>query len=127
MVFGVFDGLHLGHLHFLQQAAALGRELTVVVAQDALVRKMKGKAPKWMLRRRTSAVRKVGCVTKVIAGDKKLNSWIAVKKIKPNIVALGYDQKRLGRALRACQDRFGFRLVTLKPFKPRLYHSSRMS
>ena len=38
---GVFDLLHAGHLHYLEQAKSLGDHLTVVVAHDDTVRKRK--------------------------------------------------------------------------------------
>ena len=41
MAVGVFDLLHAGHLHYLEQAKALGDHLTVVVAHDDTVRARK--------------------------------------------------------------------------------------
>ena len=41
MAVGVFDLLHAGHLHYVEQAKSLGDELVVVVAHDDTVRKQK--------------------------------------------------------------------------------------
>ncbi|MCJ2563189.1 MAG: adenylyltransferase/cytidyltransferase family protein, partial [Candidatus Thermoplasmatota archaeon] len=41
MASGVFDLLHTGHLHYLEEAKKLGDELIVVVARDSTVRKEK--------------------------------------------------------------------------------------
>ena len=41
MAVGVFDLLHAGHLHYMEQAKSLGDHLTVVVAHDDTVRKRK--------------------------------------------------------------------------------------
>ena len=41
MAVGVFDLLHAGHLHYLEQAKSLGDKLVVVVAHDETVRKRK--------------------------------------------------------------------------------------
>ena len=41
MAVGVFDLLHAGHLHYVEQAKSLGEELIVVVAHDDTVRKQK--------------------------------------------------------------------------------------
>ncbi|MCQ5376385.1 MAG: adenylyltransferase/cytidyltransferase family protein, partial [Methanomassiliicoccales archaeon] len=41
MATGVFDLLHVGHLHYLNEAKRLGDELIVVVATDSTVRKRK--------------------------------------------------------------------------------------
>ena len=41
MAVGVFDLLHAGHLHYLEQAKALGDHLTVIIAHDDTVRMRK--------------------------------------------------------------------------------------
>ena len=41
MAVGVFDLLHAGHLHYMEQAKSLGDYLIVVVAHDDTVRKRK--------------------------------------------------------------------------------------
>ncbi len=41
MATGVFDILHLGHLHYLEESKKLGDELVVVVATDKTVRRRK--------------------------------------------------------------------------------------
>ena len=38
MALGVFDLLHAGHLHYMEQAKSLGDHLVVVVAHDDTVR-----------------------------------------------------------------------------------------
>ena len=38
MASGVFDLLHSGHLHFLEEAKKLGDELVVVVATSCMIR-----------------------------------------------------------------------------------------
>ena len=45
MCCGTFDYLHPGHLSFIEQAAALGDELYVVVARDENVQRIKGHYP----------------------------------------------------------------------------------
>ena len=42
---GTFDYLHAGHVSFIEQAAALGDELFVVVARDENVKRIKGHYP----------------------------------------------------------------------------------
>ena len=41
MATGTFDLLHLGHIYYLKEAKKLGDTLTVVVATDSTVRKLK--------------------------------------------------------------------------------------
>jgi FAD synthetase len=45
IAFGVFDGLHEGHRHFLREARKLGGRLTVAVAHDEAVVMLKGRRP----------------------------------------------------------------------------------
>ena len=41
MAVGIFDLLHAGHLHYVEQAKSLGDELVVVIAHDETVRMQK--------------------------------------------------------------------------------------
>ena len=41
MATGTFDILHLGHIYYLKESKRLGDTLTVVVATDATVRRLK--------------------------------------------------------------------------------------
>ena len=45
MVFGTFDGIHRGHLHFFKQARGLVKNpyLIVSVARDVNVKRIKGR------------------------------------------------------------------------------------
>ena len=41
MATGTFDILHMGHIYFLKEAKKLGDKLSVIVACDSTVRKLK--------------------------------------------------------------------------------------
>jgi len=127
MVFGVFDYLHPGHRAFLEQAKKYGKKLTVVVARDSSVRKLKKKMPHQTERQRCAALHKIRGVTRVVLGDKELSSYGVVKKYKPEIICLGYDQKWLARDLRT-QMRLGkiprIRIVRLRAYRSKKYHTS---
>lgn len=92
LVGGVFDILHLGHLWFLEQAKKHGDELVVVVARDSTSRKSKGRAPIIPEDQRVKMVAALRIVDKVVLGDNR-NFLNTVKKIKPDVVVLGHDQK----------------------------------
>jgi cytidyltransferase-like protein len=47
VIFGVFDGLHAGHLFLIQKAKKAGTNLFVIVAKDKIVQKLKNKIPKY--------------------------------------------------------------------------------
>jgi FAD synthetase len=92
MAVGVFDLLHAGHLHYLEQAKALGEHLTVVVAHDETVRKRKHEPVTGMdLRRRM--VEGLKPVDVAITGLPPSESMFDIlDDVKPDIIALGYDQ-----------------------------------
>ena len=90
MATGVFDLLHIGHLHYLKEAKKFGDELVVVIATDETVRKKKHNPiiPQEMRRELVEALKPVD---KAVIGrtDDPLK---IVEEIKPDIIALGYDQ-----------------------------------
>lgn len=107
MAVGVFDLLHAGHLHYLEQAKALGEHLTVIVAHDDTVRKRKHEPVTSMeLRRRMVAGLKP--VDEAIIGKPPSDSMFdIVSIIEPDIIALGYDQDHAEKWIRAELDRRG--------------------
>lgn len=91
MATGTFDLLHIGHLYYLEEAKKLGDELIVVIANDETVRKNKHNpvTPQEMRRKLVEALKPVD---KAVIGYK--NDFLKiVEEIKPDIIALGYDQK----------------------------------
>ncbi len=95
VIFGVFDGLHAGHLFLIQKAKKAGTNLFVIVAKDKIVQKLKNKIPKYNQKERIKALNNISHVDKVFLGDSKLESYLVLKKIKPHIVYLGHDQQEL--------------------------------
>lgn len=122
MVFGVFDRLHAGHLYLLYHARLKGKELIVVIARDSVVRKMKGVAPEWNQNKRARAVQTTGLATRVVLGDAREGSYAVIKRHKPDVICLGYDQTRLKKDL---SNRFPkIPLYTLRPYKADIFHTS---
>jgi len=91
MATGVFDILHSGHLHYLEEAKGLGDELYVVVATDATVRKRKHEpiTPEKMRVELVQALKPVNMAILGTEGD----MFDTVRLIDPDIIALGYDQE----------------------------------
>ena len=89
---GVFDLLHLGHIHFLRAARELGDELVVIVANDATVRRMK-REPVVPAEVRAEMVASLKPVDQAMVGREGNMLDIVVEEIKPHIIALGYDQE----------------------------------
>jgi len=89
---GVFDIIHLGHAHFLNAAKQYGDELIVIVANDDTVRRMKGE-PILSDKTRAEVVSHLKPVDKVVIGRTGDMLDIIVEEIKPDVIALGYDQR----------------------------------
>ena len=89
---GVFDIIHIGHAHFLNAAKEHGNHLTVIVANDATVRKMKGE-PILSDKRRSEVVSQLKPVDEVVIGRTGDMLDIIVEDIKPDVIALGFDQR----------------------------------
>ena len=90
MATGVFDLLHPGHLYFLSEARKLGDELVVVVARDATARRLKREpyVPETIRREMVEALKPVD---RAVLGS-STDIYQSVVDLKPDIIALGYDQ-----------------------------------
>jgi len=90
MASGVFDLLHIGHLHYLEEAKKYGEELIVVVACDETVRRRKHE-PIMPAEERRRLVEALKPVDKAVIGYED-DFLRIVEEIKPDVIALGYDQ-----------------------------------
>ena len=90
MATGTFDILHLGHIYFLKEAKKLGDTLTVVVATDSTVRKLKHEPinPEQI---RLDLIKELKIVDQAYLGHEK-DIYEILKEINPDIITLGYDQ-----------------------------------
>lgn len=90
MATGTFDLIHMGHIYYLKEAKKLGDKLVVVVARDSTVRKLKHEpiTPEEM---RLDLIKELKIVDEAVLGHKD-DMYATVKEIKPDIIALGYDQ-----------------------------------
>jgi cytidyltransferase-like protein len=100
IIFGVFDGVHEGHLDFIHQAKKEGDQLVAIVARDEVVEKLKGKRPINDEAMRIKALLDVDDVDLVYLGDKNEGTYNIVKEVKPSIIYLGYDQTDLSEDLK---------------------------
>ncbi|RDD53196.1 MAG: FAD synthase [Candidatus Korarchaeota archaeon NZ13-K] len=93
MVAGTFDILHEGHIKMLWEAKNLAGddgELIVVVARDENVRRFKKRDPVLDESVRAYIVKNLKPVDRVVIGDK--DPLESVVKLRPDVIALGYDQ-----------------------------------
>lgn len=92
---GVFDLLHLGHVKFLEEAKNAGgkkAELVVIIARDSTVQKIKGRKPIMPENQRRMLVESLKVVDEAVLGLENLDVADVIDRIKPDLIALGYDQ-----------------------------------
>jgi len=124
MVFGTFDGLHQGHLNFFKQARKLALKpfLIVSVARDKNVKIIKKNFPIFKEKKRITLVKKSNLVDQVVLAG--LNNHLPhILKIRPDIIALGYDQKNYVRNLKKDLQNKGLivKIIRLKDYKKNIY------
>jgi FAD synthetase len=91
LVGGVFNIVHKGHELFLEKAKGFGDYLIVVVASNRTACLTK-KYPVLDQEIRKKNIEKLGIADKVVIGD-EVDFMNVVRKEKPNVIVLGYDQK----------------------------------
>jgi 5-formyltetrahydrofolate cyclo-ligase len=141
MIFGTFDGVHKGHQYLFRQARSIGERmdieertnknvavprgrvrLYVVVARDSTVLAVKKRKPKYDECVRYAFLRGESEIDLVTLGNRN-DKYAVVRKYKPDIICLGYDQQRFVEGL---QKIFSGEIVRLFAFEPEVYKSSKM-
>lgn len=92
---GKFDILHLGHVAYLEQAKKLAGEkgeLIVIIALDKTIERERGAPPVFPQEQRRKLVEALGIVDQAILGIDTEDHTEIVLQVKPDIIALGYDQ-----------------------------------
>ncbi|MBC28396.1 MAG: FAD synthase [Euryarchaeota archaeon] len=113
MAVGVFDLLHAGHLHYLEQAKALGDHLTVIIAHDDTVRMRKHEpvTSQDLRRRMVAALKPVDHA--MVGNPPTVPMYDILPIVEPDIIAIGYDQEHAESAIRAGLDERGFNDIQL--------------
>lgn len=124
LVFGTFDGLHSGHLSLFKQAKNFGDYLVVVVARDETVKKIKNHFSSRDEIERLKVVQECKLVNEVRLGYKN-NPYQIIRKIRPDIICLGYDQRAFTKNLPKELEKMGLKtkIYRMKPYQPEKYHS----
>ena len=120
MVFGTFDGLHQGHLDFFRQAKKLSKKsfLIASISRDKNVYKIKKVRPIFSEKQRAILTKKCKLVNRVVLAGIK-NHLPHILKERPDIIALGYDQRNYTKNLKKDLKNKGLvvNIVRLKPYK----------
>jgi len=126
-IFGVFDGIHSGHLYFIKNAKKQGNHLVAIVARDDVVNNLKGHLPKQNEADRVKALLEVKDVDLIVLGDPHIETYNVLKEVKPSIIYIGYDQQNLYESLNKEIKKGNLPEMDViygEPYKPEVYHSS---
>ena len=110
---GAFDLIHYGHLNFLEEAKRAGgrnAKLVVVVARDKTVEARKGKKPVVPEDQRRALIEALKPVDEVILGFEDMNYEAVIEKLKPDIIAVGYDQSDIRRSVEEIIKKKGLKI-----------------
>lgn len=119
MVFGAFDGLHVGHLDFFRQAKKHGDYLIVSVGTNKNVEKFKGKVPLFNQSERLELINELAIVDEAVAGVEE-DFYEEIKRFKPDVICLGYDQWAEEREVEKELAQVGLKdtkVIRLAPYK----------
>lgn len=109
---GCFNRLHKAHVRMLHNARALGDRLVVVLANDAHNKKANA-VPAAVRKGRLEAL---GIADKVVVGQP--NSFAeSLRRERPDVLALGYDQRLPDADTEKAVGDLGVEVVTL-PWEP---------
>lgn len=88
LVGGCFNSIHPGHIYFLKEAKKLAGKLIVVLTND----KNNKKPYAIPAKERKRLLESLNIADEILIGEPDDKTKI-IKKVKPDIIALGYDQK----------------------------------
>jgi len=114
---GVFDLLHLGHVKFLEEAKKSGgkdAELIVIIARDSTVEENKGRKPIMSENQRRALVESLKVVDEAVLGFEKFDLGDVIERIKPDVIALGYDQVDMEKGVQEYVNRHGLSIKVVR-------------
>jgi len=119
---GVFDLLHLGHVKFLEEAKKEGGKnarLVVIIATDRTVEKTKGRKPIMSENQRRALVESLKVVDEAVLGSEEFDIGDVVKSVKPDVIALGYDQTDMEKRVQeyVSGHKLGIKVVRVGKFE----------
>ncbi len=126
---GVFDLLHLGHVKFLEEAKKAGgpnADLVIIVARDQTVETRKREKPVMSENQRRALVESLEVVDEALLGYEQFNIDRVIAKIKPDVIALGHDQKGIGHMVKKviAEKGLNIKIVTIGKFSEEELNSS---
>jgi len=114
---GGFELIHYGHVYTISKARALGDALVVSVARDGTIRRRKNREPLIGEEDRVrllSSLREVDAAILGVQGD----IYVTLEKVKPDVVALGYDQYHMEEEVKNEAAKRGMKIKVVRLDSP---------
>lgn len=125
LAFGTFDHFHAGHESYLKQAKSLGDSLIVIISRDETVKRIKGRLPDHSEKQRLAIVKANGVADKAALGEHG-DKYEVIRRFKPAVIALGYDQFTFTFQLKKflIDEKIDAKIVRMKPYQPGVFKTS---
>ncbi len=114
-VSGCYDILHGGHIHFFQQARALGDHLTVCFASAEVLKLAKNRHPSLPDEHKGIILSALSCVDEVVSSsdiDVVFDFQSHIEMLRPDILVVTDDDKNIERKKIFCTER-GIEFIVL--------------
>ncbi len=114
---GGFEVIHSGHMYTISKAKSLGDVLVVAVARDSTIRRRKKREPVTGEKDRAimlASLRQVDAAILGVEGD----IYETLERVRPDVVALGYDQHHLESDIEREGRKRGMRLEVVRLDSP---------
>lgn len=95
LIFGSFDGFHLGHQYFIEKAKDECDKLVLALARDEIIKKLKKREPRYSFAERMERIKSIFPDIEVKSGDEVLGEYTMIRNDEPDIIFIGHDQSIL--------------------------------
>jgi FAD synthetase len=103
ILFGAFDGFHLGHQKMICDAFKEAKNLTISLASENSIRILKKREPRFSTQERVDALKANFPQVQIIIGDDTPGTYSVLKSEKFDIIIVGHDQEKLQENIKAWQ------------------------
>lgn len=127
LVFGAFDGLHEGHLRFLEDAHTKADQLSIALATDDAIRSLKRVHPHQSYKERSLSLRQTGVIHH-IAPSEPYDDYQVIRNLQPDLIIFGHDQEGLKAHLLPWlkEHKIPIETITLAAHKPDEFKTSKL-
>jgi len=114
---GTFDLLHLEHVRYLEEAKRAGgrdARLIVLVSRDRTAERRKGRRPVLPEDQRRAIVEALRVVDEAVLGYEEADIGRVIEKIRPDVIALGYDESDVEEEVRRAIGERGLKVEVVR-------------